>query len=254
MTNEDRMLDRIPGFNYDNSFYPLGGSGVGYPDQESDNSNSFQIATNNIYKANSFVFAVMDFRRSVFNQIDFVYKKRNVKAGERPRPGDVFDGPGLKILEEPWPGANTSDLLSRMINDVDLCGNSYVIRRSRDRLQRLSPDSVTVIFGSKMSTTNPRVMPDAEIIGYVYSPRESPEVEEYYLPEEMCHWAPLADPSLQSLGMTWLEPLMKDVDTDQSLQTHVIAYLRNGANPGTVLTFDPSVDEEKARRFLTQFQ
>jgi HK97 family phage portal protein len=253
-SEEERVLDWWPSMDFGGTSYLLGSPAHGYPDREEDNSSQFTLAINTMYKANSFVFTVMDFRASVFSQIDFVYKKKSTKNNKRPRPGDLITGKGLELLSKPWPGGTTSDLLYRMIQDVDLCGNAFVVRRNKNRLQRLRPDCVTVLFGSKMDRDNPRLAPDAEVVGYIYEPLENPQNIEVYLPEEMCHWAPIPDPDLTALGLSWLVPLYRDVNTDGALQTHISSYLRNGANPGTVLTLDPSVNEEKARRFLTMFE
>lgn len=253
-TKEEERVLTLNGFNFDDTFYPLLGGGQSLPDEEKPFSGEFLNNINSVYKSHGFAFAVMAFRQAVFSQIDFSFKRKDLARLQRPRPGDLFEAPGLDLLRNPWPGGSSADLLTRMLQDTDLAGNAYIVRKDRKRLLRLRPDWVTIVFGSDLDADNPRIMSDATIIGYIYSPPERPEFSEVFLPEEVGHWAPLPDPSMVGLGMSWLVPILGEIREDKSLQNHVVSYLENGANPGTVLTFDPSVDENKAKRFLEMFQ
>ena len=52
------------------------------------------------------------------------------------RPGDLFGSRELEILERPWVGGTTGDLLSRMILDADFAGNSYTARVGSELVRR----------------------------------------------------------------------------------------------------------------------
>jgi hypothetical protein len=75
------------------------------------------------YKANGVVFACMLSRMLLFSEARFRFRQE-----VNGRPGDLFGTTALKPLEQPWHGATTGDLLSRMIQDADLGGNAFVRR------------------------------------------------------------------------------------------------------------------------------
>jgi hypothetical protein len=78
-------------------------------------------------------------RQLVFSSIRFQFQRFN-----KGQPSEVFGDQTLSILERPWPGGTTQDLLSRMIQDADLAGNSYWVRQG-DELVRLRPDWVQIV-------------------------------------------------------------------------------------------------------------
>jgi hypothetical protein len=81
----------------------------------------------------------------------------------------LFGTPELAILENPWPGGTTGDLLYRMLQMVDLSGNAFVARRP-DGLALLRPDWVDVVAASPNSEASVWDI-DAKVIGYLYHPR-----------------------------------------------------------------------------------
>jgi hypothetical protein len=75
------------------------------------------------------------------------------------------------VLEKPWTNGTTGDLLTRMIQDADLAGNFYARRRRGDPAQRMRPDWVSIILGSRDETRGtPGWELDAESLGYAYWP------------------------------------------------------------------------------------
>jgi hypothetical protein len=99
------------------------------------------------YASNPVVFACMRVRRDLFTEARFGYQ--NMRGGvagdfygDRERPNS-----GLSILDHPWPGATTGDLLKYMILDNDLAGNAFVARKGR-KLVRLRPDWTQMIHGT----------------------------------------------------------------------------------------------------------
>src|SRR5690348_7686345 len=90
------------------------------------------------YDANSVVFACATNRMLLFSEARFQYQRL-----EKGRPADLFAHPSLSLLEEPWPGGSTRDLLVQAELDVLTAGNSYWID---DRgLVRLDPSKVYVL-------------------------------------------------------------------------------------------------------------
>ena len=74
-------------------------------------------------QADGVVSAVEMVRMLVFAEARFQWQSFN-----NGRPGDLFGSRELEILERPWVGGTTGDLLSRMILDADFAGNSYTAR------------------------------------------------------------------------------------------------------------------------------
>src|SRR5690348_7478309 len=72
-------------------------------------------------KRNGPVFALMLARLQVFSQIRFQFTRF-----DRGKPTDLFGSPELALLENPWPGGVTADLLARMEVNVTRAGNAFV--------------------------------------------------------------------------------------------------------------------------------
>lgn len=102
-------------------------------------ADTFAGIASQAYAANGVVFACMLVRQLVFSSVRFQWQR--LLNGS---PSDTFGDQTLALVERPWPGGTTQDLLSRMIQDADLAGNSYWVRQG-DELVRLRPDWVQVI-------------------------------------------------------------------------------------------------------------
>ncbi len=116
------------------------------------------------YLRNSVVFACLAVRARLFSEARFQFQQ--LRNG---RPGQLFGTPDLNVLEHPEPGKVTGDLLTRAILDADLGGNFFPLARP-DRIRRLRPDWMTVVFGSTVDNGLGGWDPDAEVIGYGYRP------------------------------------------------------------------------------------
>ena len=106
------------------------------------------------------VFACMLVRQLVFSSVRFTYQRMRSGA-----PSDLFGTAHLQILERPWVGGTTQDMLARMIQDADLHGNSYwtVID---GQLVRLRPDWVDVVARRRMHNGG---QVGWEKLGYIYT-------------------------------------------------------------------------------------
>lgn len=199
------------------------------------------------YHANGVVFAVEAARLGLFTEGRFTFRRRTNHG----RPGDIFGTQDLALLENPWPSGNTADLLARMLQDADFAGNAFVARRVVDRretLRRLRPDGVTIVKGSKTGKAI-----DTEVVGYIYrDPRGGDE--EVLLPEEVAHFAPTPDPLADYRGMSWLTPVVREIQGDVAMREHKIKFLENAATPNLVVTFDASVGQEAANSFIDRFE
>lgn len=197
------------------------------------------------YKRNGVIFACMLARKMVFSEARFQY--RQIRNG---RPGDLFGTAALGILERPWRNGTTGDLLTRLIDDADLAGNAFVARR-KDRLRRMRPDWVTMILGSH---ADPSIGPDdldAEVIGYVYGPPKSGQ-SVILLPDEVAHFAPLPDPVAHYRGMSWLTPVIREIEADHAATGHKLAFFQNGATPQLVVSMDKSITKDQFQAFVSR--
>lgn len=210
----------------------------------------------NFAKGNGPVWALILARMQLFSQARFQWTR--FVAGERT---DMFGSPELGILERPWPGGTTADLLARMELDVSIAGNAYVRRLSRgrlkgtsDRLVRLRPDWVTVIMGSQEDAETPAEAADVELIGYAYMPRGDVSRMVLLTPDEVAHYAPYPDPDAVFMGMSWVTPVIRDVLGDQLQTDHKRAFLRNACTPNLIMKFDPAISTEQIRAFKEIFE
>jgi hypothetical protein len=129
--------------------------GVGYPfvvkqtqvSQNEEEPGGFDGYSAALFKGNPVIFGLMEARRRLFCQARFVWQQV-VDGG----PSRTFGSSTLGLLENPWPNGFTSDLLSRMIQDVDLEGNAFIARTASDRLFRLRPDWTTILAASTRRT------------------------------------------------------------------------------------------------------
>ena len=199
-------------------------------------------------------FAAECVRASVLSQVRFTFRNRRRTATAR----RLFGTSELNILDNPWPGAVTGDLISIMEWHVGLAGNSYVTRQP-DRLRVLRPDWTAVLYGSQREPDDPTLALDADILGYVYvnggfsNPKGRPET---ITPENMCHWYPLPDPLCAGIGMSWMTPAVREMQADIAASEHKLNFFKNGASPNMVVkglpsqskkAFDEAVDQLEAR-------
>lgn len=194
----------------------------------------FNALVEQVYKSNGIVFACMMVRQMLFSEARFQW--REIRNG---RPGKLFGNSELFPLENPWPGGTTGDLLSRMINDADLAGNSY-IRRQGNALVRLRPDWVTIAYDDY-----PWLL-TANVVAYGYQPGGPAGGRDIELIDatEVAHFAPLPDPTSPHRGMSWLLPIIREIESDIAATSHKEALFTNGATPNMVVSFDPSVSKE----------
>lgn len=203
-----------------------------------------------VAKSNGPTFALMMARMQVFSQARFQWTRF-----ERGEPGDLFGSRDLAVLERPWPGGTTADLLARMEMDVTGAGNAYIrrVRRVRfgeDRLVRMRPDWVATIMGSREDEERPAEAADVELLGYAYRPHGDQGDRMIVLePNEVVHYAPIPDPDGVFLGMSWITPVIRDVWGDNAATIHKDRFFRNAATPNLAIRFDPQIGLAQVKEF-----
>lgn len=239
-------------FTYNGLGYPLTPAQTLVGDRE-EVPNSFSAYVSGVYKSNGVVFACMLARLLLFSEMRFQF--RRVTNG---RPGDLFGTKDLSILETPWSGATTGDLLTRAIQDVDLAGNFYVHRTMQGQLRRLRPDWVSIVLGSQYGPEDGAVPGDlnAEVLGYAYQPGGPYAGRDVLvLPvDTVAHFAPIPDPIASYRGMSWVTPVLREVMGDSAANTHKLRFFENGASVNMVVTMDPGIKQEAFNRWIRIFE
>lgn len=201
---------------------------------------TFEGLAREAYGANGVVFACMLVRQLVFSSIRFSFQ--GMLNG---RPSDLFGTQDLGILERPWTGGTTQDMLSRMIQDADLAGNSFWVRNG-DELVRLRPDWVEIV-GCRRMMNGGQV--GYEKVGYLYSENGIGNDPVPFLAADVAHFAPIKDPLSRFSGMSWLTPILREVQADQAMGKHQRKFFDNAASPNMVVKHDQAADMEKVKRF-----
>lgn len=194
----------------------------------------FTALVQDAYKSNGPVFACIMVRMFVYSQARFQWQ--TLTNG---KPGRLFGNRDLRPLEAPWDGGTTGDLLARMEQDASLAGNAFIHRRDQF-LYRLRPDWVTLIYDGYPWDIG------AKIMGYGYQPGgESGGRDPVILdPATVAHYAPNPDPLSPWRGMSWLLPIVRELEADLSATTHKQALFSKGATPNMVVAFDATVTKE----------
>lgn len=226
----------------------------------------FERYVHSVYQADGLVFACVAARAMVFAQARFLWQR--YRDG---RPTDLFGNQDLAILEEPWPNGSTGDLLTTMEQDVSLAGNAYLtIVDDQDgrRFRRLRPDWVTIVSGSRlMPHDRAQQAPDARILAYVYSPPLSaarslytewdapdPRDPQVFLPADIVHYREMPDPLANWRGMSWLTPVIREIQGDMAATEHKLAFFKNGATPSMAIRYDASISKEAFEAFVERYR
>lgn len=194
---------------------------------------------------NGVLAACLDVRMSVFSATRFQWQRLN-----NGRPSEMFGTADLRLLEEPWPGGTTQDLLARVIQDADLAGNSYWTLQDGE-LVRMRPDWVDIML-------EPRVLRGGKLswrrLGYVYQEggRGSGEEPVPFLPDEVAHFAPKPDPLATYRGMSWMTPIVRDSRNDDLMTEHKRRFFEHAATPNMVVTLAREVSPEAFEKFVAK--
>lgn len=239
---------------------PLWGDSSTYSNREQI-ENDFLSYVAGAYKANGPVFSCITARQMVFSEATFQFKSKT--------DGKLYGTPALELLETPWPGGTTSGLLSRMEQDASLSGNAWHTRaddlgnfgnaakgKPGERIAHLRPDRVTILIGS--FSGDPRAI-DAKPLGVIYSVSGNnmggnlPTEGVFLTMEEVSHYAPHPDPIARFRGMSWLTPILREIDGDKAMLVHKNQFLENSAVPNIAVSVDKDTNYDDFKKFVDEF-
>lgn len=197
-----------------------------------------------VYKTNGIVAACMNVRSRIFSQVSFRFVSMN-----NGKLGKLFGTPALSILEKPWPNGTTAELAARMIQDVDLAGNFYAVRRG-GQLYRRDPAKTSIVLSG-----NPLEDEYVDVLGYVYRPNGAQGPAFTYEPHEMCHWSPQPDPQHPYKGMSWLTPVLREIRSDNAASDYKGKFYGNAATPNMIVKFPSDVmSQDQFDRFKAKME
>lgn len=232
-----------------------GGNQYALPTQTIQNGhevieNNFEGYVQGAYKANGAVFACILARMALFSEARFQWQQ--LRNGV---PGDLFGTAALAGLERPAPGKTTRELLAKIEQHVSLAGNAYVARNDEGHLVTLRPDWVTIISGNldESAADAPNEL-SWDLLGYGYTPGGTKFGKRMLmlLPEQVAHFSPIPDPSAINRGMSWLQPVLRNVTSHGQATLHKAKFFENGATPNMVVSFDPTVNFETFKQFKAE--
>ena len=221
----------------------LAGTGTERP------ADGFQGLAMQAYASNGVVFACMMVRQLVFSSVRFQFQQF-VKG----KPSETFGDQTLSVLERPWPGGTTQDLLSRMIQDADLAGNSYWVRR-KDELVRLRPDWVSIVGTPRRMDKASGARGMGQVgwtkTGYIYTEGGLASQNEVvaFTVDEVVHFAPIPDPLAVFTGMSWLTPILREIQADQSMTRHQRKFFDRGATVNMIIKHPAGAAAEAVKKW-----
>lgn len=211
-------------------------------------ANNFVDMVNGGYKENGVVFALASVRMRVFSEARFQFQR--MRNGH---PGDLFGTPDLGILETPWPGGTTGDLLSAMLLHSDFAGNAFVVRAG-NQLVLLRPDWVQIVLGETHYDGRTESGTIAyENAGYLYyhggvSAQKRPVA---FAADEVAHFMPQPDPAAQyKVGMSWLTPVIREIQSDKAATDHKLKFYENAATPNLAVSLPKEITPQQFNDFV----
>ena len=190
-------------------------------------------------------FAAQMVRALVLSQVRFTF--RNLPSSPTPR--RTYGTTDLSIVERPWRGGTTGNLVAQMEWHEGLGGNSYVLRQSSTRARILRPDWTGLVYGSEQEPDLAATALDGKLLGYVYCNGGFGSGNAMYtmLPDEVCHWAPLPDPLTNGdgVGMSWITPAIRDMQGDVAANEHKLRFWTNAGTPNMVVKGIPAANKEE---------
>jgi phage portal protein BeeE len=192
-------------------------------------------AAQDAYASNGIVFACILVRLALFSEARFQLQSLVDKR--------LYGTPDLAVLEHPWPGCTTGELLARMEQDVSLAGNAYVWKAAPDRLVRVPPDQITIIS----EETHGPAGHWREVVGYDWDPspiqavapgQDDRSEQAQILPvDEVAHFTPYPDPKANFRGMSWVSPILREITADSAMTNYKLSYLEHAATPNMLVRY-----------------
>ena len=227
-------------FLFGGSMYPILGNTTWGSKKADPIADEFVSYVEGALKMDGVISAIEMNRFSLFSEARFQWQA--LRSG---RPGDLFGTPDLALLERPWVGGTTGDLLTRMLLDADMAGNSYWTI-AEGEIANLRPDWVEIALTERRDSLG-RVV-GMKRVGYqYYHGGPNTGVDPIFLPaDEVMHFAPYPDPVASYRGMSWMTPVIREIQADRLATEHKAKFFENAATPNLHVSYP---DKMKAEHF-----
>ncbi len=225
-------------FTYQGQVYAAGGNPYSGDRERIENNFGAYVAGG--LKSNGIVWTCILARMLLFSEIRFQWRRQSDRR--------LFGNPDLGILEQPGPDSSTGQLLAEAEIDVSMAGNWYGVREYRpNRLLRLRPDWVEIISDGEGR--------GERVVGYAYTEGgigmgDDPE----FIPvDEVAHYSPYPDPMAHHRGMSWLTPILREIEADRGFTEHKSKFVDNAAVIPYAVTY-PDISEERFGQVIEAFK
>jgi hypothetical protein len=211
-------------------------------------STSFEGFVQGMLYADGPVAAAEAYRLRVFGQAPLLYQEMN-----EGRPGDMFDDPRLdRIRYGDAPGSHQSDLMKRLLIHGDFAGNAFIVDLE-DELVLLRPDWVEIVLAKRVHRGAQVGWKQVGIMYYEGGIHVGEGVP--FLPGEYAHFVPgLPDPLATYRGMSWLTPLVREVQADKGAAAHKEAFFSNHATVNLAISLPKEITAEQFRNFVDKME
>ena len=211
-------------------------------------ANSFEGYALNGLMGNSVIFSLTAIRMRVFSEARFAYQHMS-----KGRPADLWSDKTLAILDHPWPGGVTGDLLAIMLLHADFAGNAYIANIS-GQLVPMRPDWVDIILAERKYTdsTGYTGVVGMEKVGYLYyqGGRQTGVSPVMFGKDDVTHFAPMPDPLANYRGMSWVTPVIREIRSDTSAMDHKLKFFENAATPNLAVSLPGVTDPDQFNAFV----
>ena len=191
---------------------------------------------------NPIVLACIFLRCSCFGEVRIQFQRLNSGRAAR----DLFGTQALDILEHPYIGAGTGELLSRMELDNAMYGNSYWWPSDPQTLTWLDPTRMKIVTGDVLGPEGGKV--GQKLLGYQVV-NKAGKATETFLPKDILHYKPMPDPDHPFRGLSWMSSLLGEISTDQDISDFKRGFLRNSATPNLVFTLPANISKDNLDAF-----
>jgi phage portal protein BeeE len=212
-------------------------SSVGSDPRRESSVQQMVAAATQAYETNGVVFACMMVRMMMLAEASFKFRRLSDKK--------LYGNQDLRLLEYPWPNATAGELWARMEQSNSLDGNAFVAKVENDELLVLPAKEVIIVSEVVTSSSGIRYK---RPIGYDWDPQRFPgstnrSQAQFFTVDEVAHWSPVPDPSASFRGMSWLTPVLSEVNSDNSMTSYKSQYMAHGS-PITAVKYDRPLKSE----------
>jgi phage portal protein BeeE len=196
--------------------------------------------------SNGVIFGLASTRMRVFSEARFQFQR--MRGG---RSGDLFGTPDLAKLEAPWPGGTTGDLLAAMLLHADFAGNAFVYDTGQ-QLTLLRPDWCDVLLADLRNPVGDVVGYRQVGLQYWHGGKQQRGTPVTLLAGEYAHFAPQPDPLCPWRGMSWLTPVIREIQADSAATAHKLAFFENAATPNVAVSLPKEITPEQFEAFVNK--